>query len=86
MSKIEKAHEDAKRLARIIMSDIILYNHETVKKGLKEGNLLELLKDDIREGQFYYAKRVPTEVRKGTSYLKDAYGELIAKMKKELGV
>ena len=86
ISKIDKAHEDAKRLARIIMSDIILYNHETVKKGLKEGNLLALLKDDIREGQFYYAKRVPAAVRKGTYYLKDAYEELIAKMKKELGV
>lgn len=82
----DAAHEEAKRLARIIMSDIILYNQEAVESGLKGGNLLELLKDDIREGQAYYAKRVPAEVRKNTAYLKNAFEELIDKMKKEMGV
>ncbi len=75
----DKAHEEAKRVARIIMSDIILYNHEAVVSGLREGNLYDLLKDEIREGQAYYAKRVPPEVRKGTSYLKDAFEGLIKK-------
>lgn len=82
----DAAHEEAKRLARIIMSDIILYNQEAVESGLKGGNLLELLKDDIKEGQAYYAKRVPAEVRKNTAYLKNAFEELIDKMKKEMGV
>ena len=82
----DSAHEEAKRLARIIMSDIILYNQEAVESGLRNGNLLELLKDDIREGQLYYARRVSADVRKGTSYLKNAFEELIAKMRKEIGV
>lgn len=82
----DTAHEEAKRLARIIISDIILYNQEIMEKGLREGNLLELLKDDIREAQAYYAKRVPAEVRKNTAYLKGAFEELIGKMKKEMGV
>lgn len=80
------AHEEAKRLARIIISDIILYNEDAVESGLRDGNLLQLLKDDIREGQSYYAKRVPADVRKGTSYLKNAFEEFIDKMKKEMGV
>lgn len=80
------AHEEAKRLARIIISDIILYNQEITEKGIREGNLLELLKDEIREGQAYYARRVPPEVRKNTSYLKAAFEELVDKMKKEMGV
>lgn len=82
----DQAHEEAKRLARIIISDIILYNQEIMEKGLREGSLLELLKDDIREAQAYYAKRVPAEVRKNTAYLKGAFEELIGKMKKEMGV
>lgn len=82
----DAAHEEAKRLARIIMSDIILYNQEAVETGLKGGNLLELLKNDIKEGQAYYAKRVPAEVRKNTAYLKNAFEELIGKMRKEMGV
>ena len=80
------AQEEAMRLARIIISDIILYNQETVEKGIKEGNLLELLKDDIREGVAYYAKRAPAEVRRNTTFLKNAFEELIAKIKKEMGV
>jgi predicted Zn finger-like uncharacterized protein len=80
------AQEEAMRLARIIISDIILYNQETVEKGIKEGNLLELLKDDIKEGVAYYVKRAPAEVRKNTTFLKNAFEELIAKIKKEMGV
>ena len=80
------AQEEAMRLARIIISDIILYNQETVEKGIKDGNLLELLKDDIREGVAYYAKRAPAEVRRNTTFLKNAFEELIAKIKKEMGV
>ncbi len=86
MVSLSNQHEEAKRLARIIISDIILYNQEAVESGLKGGNLLELLKHDIREGQAYYAKRVPAEVRKNTAYLKGAFEELIAKMRKEMGV
>lgn len=83
---MEKAREEAMRLARIIISDILLYNQEAVESGLRDGNLLELIKDDIREGQAYFAKRVPPEVRKNASYLKNAFEELIAKMRKEMGV
>ncbi|MBI5047690.1 MAG: response regulator [Deltaproteobacteria bacterium] len=85
-SKTDKAQEEAVRLARIIISDIILYNQETVERGIREGNLLELLKDDIMEGQAYYAKRVPLEVRKNKAYLKNAFEELIDKIKKDIGV
>lgn len=81
-----KAHEEAKRLARIIASDIILYNQESVEQGLRDGNLYDLLKDEIKEGMAYYAKRVSPEVRKGTTYLKNTFEELIDKMKKELGI
>jgi len=69
-----------------IISDIILYNQEIVESGLRNGNLLELLRDDIKEGQAYYARRVTADVRNNTSYLKNAFEELIAKMRKELDV
>ncbi|MBI3399151.1 MAG: response regulator [Deltaproteobacteria bacterium] len=86
MVSLSNQHEEAKRLARIIASDIILYNQEAVEKGIRDGNLYELLKDEIKEGLVYYAKRVPPDVRKNTAYLKNAFEELIGKMKKEMGV
>ena len=84
--ELDKVYEEAKRLARIIASDIILYNQEAVEDGIRKGNLYDLLKDDIKEGVAYYANRVSPEIGKNTSYLRDAFEELIAKMKKERGI
>ncbi|HEX7125180.1 MAG TPA: zinc-ribbon domain-containing protein, partial [Thermodesulfobacteriota bacterium] len=39
--------EQARRLARIIVSDIVLYNPDVVKRGIAEGNLPDLLKDEL---------------------------------------
>ncbi|GFE58171.1 hypothetical protein AOG1_20510 [Geobacter sp. AOG1] len=84
--ELAEAHVKAKRLARIIVSDIVLYNQARVEEGVRKGTLYQLLADDIREGTSLYERRVPTEVRSGTSYLKDAFEELIAKKKQELGL
>lgn len=79
-----EAHEKAKRLARIIVSDIILYNQTKVEEGVKNGSFYSLLEDDIREGRALYERRVPEEIRKNTSFLDTAFEELIAKKKQEL--
>jgi predicted Zn finger-like uncharacterized protein len=76
----------AKRLARIIVSDIVLYNQGKVEQGVRDGNLYELLADDIREGERLYRQRVPEQVRETTSFLKDAFEDLIAKKRAELRV
>ena len=84
--ELAEAHVKAKRLARIIVSDIVLYNQPRVEEGVRNRNLFRLLADDIREGSNLYEQRVPAEVRAGTNYLKDAFDELIAKKKVELGL
>lgn len=81
----EAAHQGARRLARLIVSDIALYNQELVEKGVREGRFYELLKEDIKEAEAYYSKRVPPELLKHTSYLKDAFEEFIEKTKTRLG-
>ncbi|RII27612.1 MAG: histidine kinase [Geobacter sp.] len=84
--ELAEAHVKAKRLARIIVSDIVLYNQPLVEEGVRNRNLFRLLADDIREGSNLYELRVPAEVRAGTNYLKDAFDELIAKKQVELGL
>ncbi|WP_243374452.1 response regulator [Geotalea sp. SG265] len=79
-----QAHEKAKRLARIIVSDIMLYNQAKVEEGIKNGTFYTLLEDDIREGRALYERRVPEEIRKDTSFLQAAFEDLIAKKKQEL--
>ncbi|MBJ6799678.1 response regulator [Geomonas propionica] len=76
----------ARRLARIIVSDIVLYNQAKVEQGVREGSFYELLADDIREGEYLYQQRVSQQVRDTTSFLKDAFDELIAKKRAELSL
>lgn len=74
----------ARRLARIIVSDIVLYNQAKVEQGIREGNFYDLLADDIREGERLYQQRVSQQVRDTTTFLKDAFEELIEKKRAEL--
>lgn len=76
----------ARRLARIIVSDIVLYNQGKVEQGVREGTFYQLLADDIREGENLYRQRVSETVRDTTSFLKDAFEEVIAKKRAELSV
>lgn len=84
--EIPEAHKKAKRLARIIVSDIILYNQAKVEEGVRNGTFYELLADDIREGRALYQRRVAEDIRDVTSYLEDAFEELLAKKRRELGL
>jgi hypothetical protein len=85
-NQLSTAHEKAKRLARLIVSDILLYNQAAVEEGVKNNTLAKLLSHDIQEARALYAQRVPEDVRKGTTYLEQAFSELIARKKKELGI
>ena len=79
-----EAHLKARRLARIIVSDIVLYNQARVEEGIRNGFFYELLAVDIDEGRALYEKRVPEEVRRGTTYLDDAFDDLISRKRSEL--
>jgi predicted Zn finger-like uncharacterized protein len=79
-------HEKAKRLARIIVSDIVLYNQDIIEKGIREGSFYKLLEKDIEEGRGYYLERVPPKIREGTDYLSYYLEEFISSKRKELGI
>jgi len=80
------AHEKAKRLARLIVSDIVLYNQAAVEEGVRNNTFSELLAHDIQEARTLYAQRVSEEVRNSTSYLEEAFSELIARKKRDLNI
>ncbi|MDA8100376.1 MAG: zinc-ribbon domain-containing protein [Nitrospiraceae bacterium] len=74
--------EKARRFARLIVSDIALYNQEAVAEGVREGTLFDLLKDDIVEGRSLYEKRVPEAIRASKDYLQEAFDNFITAQKK----
>lgn len=81
-----EAHIKSRRLARIIVSDIVLYNQARVEEGVRSGSFYTLLADDIAEGRALYLSRVPQDIIRGTSYLEEAFEELIRSKKEELGL
>lgn len=79
-------HEKAKRLARIIASDIALYNADALVEGVKSGNPLQALERDIEEGRKLFVERVPANMRGKMDYIGIALEDLFTKKRKELGL
>jgi hypothetical protein len=63
-----KKHEDAMRFARLLVSEIKLYNEAKVQQGRSSRGLYELLRDDIERSRQLYRERVPEPIRQSTNY------------------
>lgn len=73
-----KAHEDAKRFARLIVSEIKLYNEAKVTEGRKAKDLHSRLKEDIERGRQMYHDRISPGLRNNTNYFHDELIRLLA--------
>jgi hypothetical protein len=74
----QKAHEDAKRFARLVVSEIKLYNEAKVNEGRRNKDLYERLKEDIERGRQMYSDRVSAHVRESTNYFFDELVRILA--------
>jgi predicted Zn finger-like uncharacterized protein len=79
-----EAVEKARRFARIIVSDIALYNQEAVIEGLKNGTFYALLKNDVDEGRELYEKRVPAVIKSKKDYYQEAFDNFIRAQQKNV--
>lgn len=70
----EKAHNDARRFARLLVSEIKLYNEQKVSEGRRSGDLYDRLKEDIDRSRQMYEKRVTPGVAAKFDYF---YDELV---------
>jgi len=59
----------AERLARIIVSDIVLYNEDKFTAALSAGNVLEALTPDLAEGRALFRDRIDERVRAEKDHL-----------------
>lgn len=71
----EKAHNDARRFARLLVSEIKLYNEQKVAEGRRGGDLYDRLKEDIDRSRQMYEKRVTPSVAIKFDYF---YDELVS--------
>jgi predicted Zn finger-like uncharacterized protein len=75
-------HERARRLARVLASDIAIYNKEKRERGLREGNLVAVLGYEIKKSWEVYKERVTPDLANSTPYFRDALNEMLAEGKK----
>jgi hypothetical protein len=73
----EAAHEEARRLARLLVSEIQLYNQDEVEEGRRNRDIYERLRDDIDRSRQLYEERVDAGVRESTDYF---YQELVRQL------
>jgi hypothetical protein len=70
----DERREEARRFAKLLVSEIKLYNEKAVMQGRTQGNIYELLKEDIDRSRQMYDERIPEDVRSGSNFF---YEELV---------
>jgi len=71
--------ENLMRFARIILSDIALYNQEMVEQGIRRGSLQQLLAKEIAEGRQLFETRLPHGARGEREFYDQALADFIRK-------
>ncbi len=74
----QRAHDDARRLARLLISEIKLYNEKKVEEGRTLNDLYERLKDDIERSRHVYDERTSAAVRQDTDFFHDELVRILA--------
>ena len=77
-SDTRKKHEEAMRFARLLVSEIKLYNEAKVTEGRSQRGIYRLLRDDIERSRQLYKERVPEPVRSQSTYFNDEIIRILA--------
>ena len=79
-SKLDKGGKEdrAKRLARVLVSDILFYNKEKRDQALLDGNLMTVFSEEIKKSWELFKEKVGPEIAHSTNYFKEALNEILA--------
>jgi len=74
----ESQHEEARRFARLLVSEIKLYNEDAVERGREQNDLSTRLKEDIDRSREMYERRIPAEIRTSRDYFHEELVRILA--------
>jgi hypothetical protein len=66
-----RLHEDARRFARLLVSELLLYNEDSVVAGRRQRDIYQRLKPEIDRSREAYDRRVPDGIRARSDYFKE---------------
>lgn len=72
-------HQRARRLARLIVSDLTLYHQEKIVQGIRDDTLFEVLAQELEEGRAYYEKNADPAVVAQSDYFNQAVVDILIK-------
>ena len=70
--------QKARRLARALISDLVVYYPDRRQEGLRKGNLKDVFSEEIKKSWQEYSDQVGKEIAESTSYFTDALNEILA--------
>jgi hypothetical protein len=68
----------AKRLARALISDLVVYHPQRREEGLKNGTLKALFDEEIKKSYEEYVDQLGKEFAETTTHFNDALNEILA--------
>jgi hypothetical protein len=75
---VQDPKQKARRLARALVSDLVVYHPEKRQQGIRDGTLATLFKDEIEKSWQEYVEQVGAELAKSTSFWIEALNEILA--------
>lgn len=70
--------QKAKRLARALISDMMVYHPDKRREGLERGTLKEIFEEEIKKSWEEYVEQVGKEMAESTPFFTEALNELLA--------
>ncbi len=67
----------ARRLARALISDMVVYHPGKRQEGLRDGTLKELFQEEIQKSWEEYSEQVGKDVADSTPYFREALNEIL---------
>lgn len=75
---VQDPTQKARRLARALVSDLVVYHPEKRRRGLAEGTLPALFEEEIKKSWEEYVEQVGEELAQSTPHFTDALNEILA--------
>ncbi len=70
--------QKARRLARALVSDMIVYQPDKRQRALKEGNLKQAFEEEIKKSWEEYVVQVGDDLANSTTFFTEALNEILA--------
>jgi len=77
--EVRDPHARARRLARVLASDMVVYDPARHARALQSGSLPSEFAEDIRRSWNAYVRRVGDDLATRTSYFDDALNDILAR-------